>query len=84
MPKPTQPLPTIFQKYAGMQIPNQNSRPTADGEKLLKEIYDVAADNNVTLRLWTPGMMGTMDWNPSRVNIHTDPNWVISNQCDYG
>jgi hypothetical protein len=92
----TTTLPEIFAKYAGMQIPHEDyeqvirdnkytfQRPTKEGEQLLSEIYKVAADNNVNLRLWTPGAMGTMDYVPSRLNIKTDASWVIKNECSYG
>jgi hypothetical protein len=92
-----QPLPEIFAKYAGVQIPHEEyeqefaggikhkfQRPTEEGEALLKEIYQVAADNNVNLRLWTPAVMGTMDVVLSRLNIKTDANWVIRDKCTYG
>lgn len=89
-------LPEIFAKYAGVQIPHEDyehvsrhskftlQRPTAEGEKLLSEIYKVAADNNVNLRLWTPGAMGTTDVVHNRLNIKTDANWVIKNECYFG
>jgi hypothetical protein len=91
------PLPEIFAKYAGMQIPHEDyehksrggktytlQRPTKEGEALIAEIYKVAADNNVNLRLWTPNVMGTMDAQPTRLNVKTDANWVIKSECKYG
>ena len=100
-----QPLPDIFQKYAGMVIPHEDydytfkhdpeqkkykmQRPNEEGEALIREIYQVAADNNVSLRLWTPDVMGTMDVQHSRLNMHVDVGhnsgeWIIKNECDYG
>jgi hypothetical protein len=92
-----QPLPEIFAKYAGMTIPHEEydwtsrsgktfkmQRPTEEGEALLKEIHQVAKDNAVWLRLWTPDTMGTMDMQPTRLNIRTDANWVIKKTCSYG
>ncbi len=93
----TTALPEIFAKYAGMEIPHEDfeyvsrtskkftlQRTTREGEQLLREIYKVAADNNVKLRIWTPDAIGTMDYVPNRLNIKTDANWVIKNECYFG
>lgn len=90
------PLPEIFAKFAELEIPHESyehsgrsgkifilQRPTQEGEKIISEIYKVAKDNNVNLRLWTPNMMGTADVQTARLNIRTT-NWVIKNECYYG
>ena len=96
--KPTKiDLPKVFQKYAGVELPHEDyehkmrsgrsytmQRLTTEGESLLKEIYQVAADNNINLRVCTPDSMGTMDHKMDRLNIHTDENWVIESKCNYG
>ena len=91
------PLPEIFAKYAGVQIPHEEydhvsrsgrthkaQRPTAEGQALITEIYQLAADNKVNLRLLTPDVMGTADVQFTRLNIKTDQNWVIKSECTYG
>lgn len=95
-----QPLPAMFKHFAGqivetielerdigdMKIPYRE--PTEAGEKLISEIYNVAAQNNVNLRVWHPDMAGTMDYNPGRLNMHIVPNaegeWVIQDACNFG
>ncbi len=61
---------------------------TEEGEKIVSEIYKTASDNNVNLRLCTPSVIGTMDVQHSRLNIHvkeeTDGKWRVQNTCNYG
>lgn len=92
-----QPLPEIFARFAGVKIAHEDyehesfsgrkfmlQRPTEEGKAQIKDIYQVAADNNVNLRLWTPNVMGTMDVQHSRLNIYVDSDWKIKNECRYG
>ena len=41
-------------------------------DPVVKEMSDEAAKNGLSLRLWWPGIMGTMDYNTSRVNAHIE------------
>ncbi|MDE1151444.1 MAG: hypothetical protein PW788_02810 [Micavibrio sp.] len=54
----------------------------------LKEMSDEATKNGLSLRVWWPGIMGTMDYDTSRVNAHiekeADGKYRIAPRFDLG
>ncbi len=41
-------------------------------DPIVKEMSDEASKHGLSLRLWWPGTMGTMDYNTGRVNAHIE------------
>ena len=59
-----------------------------DFEPTLTAMYKAAAENNINLRIHTPGSMATMDHQFGRLNAHVEQNdngdWVVSDKFQYG
>lgn len=53
----------------GATIKSVVAMPEDMNNPVFQEMQKTAAQNGLSLRLWWPGMHGTMDYNPSRVNI---------------
>lgn len=97
-------LKDIFGKFAGREIPlvekpyevkltNRTIKGTQleladENHPTLAEMNDTAAMNGLTLRLWWPGVMGTMDMRDDRVNAHleksNDGKWRVANKFNIG
>lgn len=90
-------LPEIFAKYAGVEIPHEaheremrsgrkitTQRPTPEGQRIIREIYETAAKNNIELRLLTPTGCGDFEIKTGRLNMYLDGNWVVKNEHNYG
>lgn len=91
-------LKGIFAKFAGQEVPLlekpykiEIGQKTYEGtdyqlpenNPVIEDIEKTAAANGLTPRIWTPGVFGTTDWNPRRVNIYIeradDGKWRIKN-----
>ena len=48
----------------------------ADDDSVMQEIE--AVKYNTRLRIWTPGMAGTCDWWPDRINIHINAAGTVT------
>lgn len=59
-----------------------------NNDPLLVEMRQTAKENGLTLRIWLPGTLGTMDMRPNRVNVHVekheDGKWRIAPQFTLG
>lgn len=62
--------------------------PANKDEPLFKEMQDEASKHGLTLRLFWPGMAGTMDCRNDRVNAHiekgTDGKWRVGRHFGIG
>ncbi len=59
-----------FNKFAHREVAmDKSGLYVAQNDATIAEIHDEAAKNGLTLRVWTPGMMGTMDLNDHRLNV---------------
>lgn len=97
-------LSDIFGKFAGREVPlnekpyevKLQSR-TIKGTQLelankndptIAEMEKTAAENGLSLRLWWPGIMGTMDYREDRVNAHLEKDkggkWRVSSKFNLG
>lgn len=79
----THKLSAIFEKYAGRAVETYtNPAPASRGavERLDPQDQTVAAlraeleAEGVSLRLWMPNGIGTMDFKPNRMNVHVGPD----------
>lgn len=79
----SQKLADIFAKYAGREVETYtNPAPANRGavERLDPQDATVAAlraeleAEGVSLRLWMPNGIGTMDYKPNRMNVHVGPD----------
>lgn len=92
-------LTAIFGRFAGKEVEMDNKQWSHDGQTydqwvpkkndpVLAEMHDTARQNNLSLRVWFPGMMGTMDFRTNRVNARiaqgTDGKWRIGNSFSIG
>jgi hypothetical protein len=87
----------IFGKYAGREVPMkeetrrytvagkscvQKELSPPAGDSVLEELRDDADRLGLSLRVWYPGMAGTMELNPRRLNVHIekaeDGKWRIA------
>lgn len=63
------------------------TKPVKD-EPTLTAMYNAAAENNIHLRIHTPGSMATMDYRMGRLNARVEQNddgdWVVSDEFRYG
>jgi hypothetical protein len=41
-------------------------------DAVIVDLVAEAAKAGFNLRIWTPGVMGTCDWQPSRLNVHIE------------
>lgn len=67
-----------YEKYVGTQVAVVESEPDSKGrthleikkgDSVLSEIISAHGDN---VRVFLPGMFGTMDFNPSRLNVSVE------------
>ena len=62
--------------------------PANKDEPLFKEMQDEAKKNGLSLRLFWPGMMGTMDYRTDRVNANieksSDGKWRVGKHFSIG
>jgi len=96
-------LTKLFNKFAGREIPVvERTRKIGNGVKgvylevspvdphhpTLEEMTKLAKANGLTLRLWYPGMMGTMDFNDTRINAYVkkeaDGKYRVGNNFKIG
>ncbi len=63
-----------FNKFANREVTmDPNGFSVAQNDATIAEIRDEAKKNGLSLRVWTPGTMGTMDMNPNRLNVIIEP-----------
>lgn len=89
----------IFKKFAGREVGMTEETYTVRGktftqvkldtsDPVIKEMRDEASKNGLKLRLWWPGVQGTPDARPDRVNIHIeksdDGKWRVGKKFDIG
>lgn len=59
-----------------------------DNDPTVKAMADHAKANGLSLRLWWPGMFGTMDFRTNRVNAHiekaADGKWRVEREFRLG
>jgi len=73
-----------FDKYVGQKVLLTETKKTIELESIGKRkytSYSIAPEDTViaeikslhsNTRVWLPGTMGTMDYNPSRFNVHIE------------
>lgn len=79
----------IFNKFAGREVGvAANGYTIAENDPTITEIKKEAEANGLTLRVWTPGAMGTMDYSEDRLNVHLargeDNKYRVKNYFDIG
>lgn len=83
----TERTQTIDFKHVGKQTFTV-VEPADKNDPLLQEMRDEAKKHGLSLRLWWPGIAGTMDFRPDRVNAHiekgADGKWRIGNKFNLG
>lgn len=97
-------LSDIFGKFAGREVPLTEKKHqvkltsrtievtqlslTDPKDPTLAEMEKTAEKNGLSLRVWWPGVMGTMDYREDRVNAHLEKDkggkWRVSNKFDLG
>src|SRR4051812_40315344 len=97
-------LTDIFNQFAGKEVPMaETSRtlniggkdytfneiaPANANDPTLEAMKKAANDKGLRLRVWWPGIMGTMDYDTRRVNAHIekaqDGKWRVSNRFNLG
>jgi hypothetical protein len=93
-------LHAIFNKFAGKEVPMQEEKftirgktytqvkPADDKDPVINDMNAAASANGLKLRLWWPGMAGTMDFRTDRVNAHIekapDGKWRVSRDFHIG
>jgi hypothetical protein len=88
----------IFSRFVGREVPMTETktpvrvgrksyelkecRPASPNDPVLAELKAEADRFGLTLRVWWPGMVATMEVNPNRLNIHIeqgrDGKWRIA------
>lgn len=57
-------------------------------DQVLEDMKQTASQNSLYLRVWWPGIMGTMDYRTNRVNAHieksADGKWRVANRFELG
>jgi hypothetical protein len=97
---PKRDVSHIFNKFAGREVPMKEEpfvirgktytqiRLADDKDPTVQEMRDAAKEAGLKLRLWWPGIAGTMDFRMDRVNAHIekapDGKWRVSNRFDLG
>lgn len=91
-------LSHIFGRFIGSEVPMTETknrvkvghksfeltecRPTSPDDQVLAELRREADRFGLTLRIWWPGMVATMEINPNRLNVHiekaADGKWRIA------
>ncbi|MBI3441178.1 MAG: hypothetical protein HY052_05170 [Proteobacteria bacterium] len=71
----------LFNKFAGKEVKDPK-RVTTDIDLVLLGMAEVAKKNGLKLRVFFPGMVGTMDYKANRVNANikkgTDGKYRVS------
>lgn len=87
----------IFGRFVGREVPMTETktrvrvggkpydldacRPVSPDDPVLRELKAEADRFGLSLRIWLPGMVATMEINPDRLNVHivksTDGKWRI-------
>ncbi len=69
-------------KTLGQTIEGVNYELANKNDPVVRAMSDAASRNGLKLRLWWPGVVGTMDYRLDRVNIHiekgADSKWRVS------
>ena len=90
-----QDLTKLFNKFAGKEVSANEAKhgrfsyvladPT---DQTIQAMESLAKANGLTLRLWFPGTMGTMDFNGHRINAHVtkeaDGKYRVSSNFSIG
>jgi hypothetical protein len=80
-----QDLTKLFNKFAGKEV---QSPVSSKIDPTISEMKKLAEDNGLKLRLWYPGMMGTMDFKGNRINAYVekgaDGKYRVSNEFKIG
>ena len=90
----------IFNKFAGREVPMKEEpfvirgktytqvKPADDHDPVLEEMRAEAKKAGLKLRLWWPGVAGTMDFRTDRVNAHIekadDGKWRVTKKFNIG
>ncbi len=56
----------LFNKFAGKEVDPSKGKL----DPVVQGMTNVAKANGLTLRVWYPGSLGTMDYRTDRVNAH--------------
>jgi len=76
-----------YYKYDGHEIPLTSVSPV-ENEPTLKALKTEAAKAGLSLRVWFPGTVGTMDYRTDRLNVHVskeaDGKYRIQNNFNIG
>lgn len=80
-----QKITDLFNKFAGKEVLSPiMSMP----DPVIAEMKQLANDNGLKLRVWFPNTVGTMDYQPDRVNAHiekgADGKYRVSNRFNLG
>lgn len=99
MTPPNHELAELFNKFAGAEVDVKEKMVEYRGQQYpecrlneddatVKEMREFASENGLTLRLWTPGSAGTMDFRTDRVNAHIakehDGKWRVQPNFNIG
>lgn len=97
-----QKLEQIFNRFAGKEVPlvERTYEIGVDRKKIkqlelldpcdpvISEIRQAAYENNLRLRVWWPGVVGTMDYRTDRVNVKitkdNEGKWRVSGSFSIG
>lgn len=97
---PKRDVSDIFNKFAGREVPMKEEpfvirgktytqiRLADDNDPTVQEMRETAKKSGLKLRLWWPGIAGTMDFRMDRVNAHIekapDGKWRVGNRFNLG
>lgn len=101
--RPDRHISSVFNKYAGHEVPlnvtvhkmnigghdyDIEEYQAVTPSTVLDAIKDEAAAMGLHLRVWLPNMMGTMDYDESRLNVHirqaADGKFRVTNEFSLG
>ena len=89
----------LFNDFAGKEVEmlerkyeyrgkNYTEYTIKKGDETITAMQDLAKENDVTLRMWAPGSVGTMDFRMNRVNggveQGTDGKWRVGSSFTIG
>ena len=78
-------LSALFNKFVGKEV---QSPVLSSPDPVIEEMKEVACDNGLVLRVWFPGMMGTMDHRLDRLNARiekdADGKWRVGSKFNLG
>lgn len=73
-------------KIGGEEYEFSDVRPSDENHPVLQDLRKTAKKCGVTLRVWWPGMIATMEFNRDRLNVHIekggDGKWRISERMN--